>query len=250
MKSNQNKILNYANHLNPLAHALAGGGNAPLYLAHYQTHEYQNYESIIQKFLTLGRFTPHAVIKALKMPKQSKRNKSARSANSCPYSLVIARFGNDESWQSIFVIRQIRFCAIDFIYNLKSRDLDCHALPKASLAMTISSSDSHKFKSRGLDTSLRINATLSMTNFLPYYDKTKRVVILRAIARSIHFGDFRILCDSLTLGESTRLRFTRFTHFGLLRRLQRLAMTIRRRFAQFTRFATFHTTLKGIKMQT
>ena len=32
--------------------------------------------------------------------------------------------------------------------------------------------------------------------------------------------------------------------FGLLRRLQRLAMTIRRRFTQFTRFTTPYTTLK------
>lgn len=96
----------------------------------------------------------------------------------------------------------------------------------------------HCFKSRVLDTSLRINATLSMTKFLPYHDKTKRVVILSLCKRrSIHFG------DSLTLGESKK-------HFGLLRRLQCLAMTIRHRFAQFTRFATSHTTFKGIKMQT
>ncbi len=95
-------------------------------------------------------------------------------------------------------------------FILKSHDLDCFGESVIRLAMTISSSDSHKFKSRGLDTSLRINATLSMTD---------RVVVILSLykRRSIHFSDSRITLDSLTLGESMRLRFTRFAYFELLR---------------------------------
>lgn len=62
---------------------------------------------------------------------------------------------------------------------------------------------SHCFKSCALDTSLR-NATLSMTNY-PH-----SVILSLCKRRSIHFGDLRILRDSLTLSESMCLRFTRF----------------------------------------
>ncbi len=170
------------------------------------------------------------------MPKQSKNNKSAQSANPrksfCYFWLspkVESPYPLDSNLQSKVTL--IRFCVIDFIYCLKSLGLYCHALPKASLAMTISSVDLHKFNSCGLDTSLHC-VPLSMTNDC---HKKKKPVILNESnlhlvilslckRRSIHFGDFRITCDSLTLGESIYL--------------------------VFKRFATLHTTFKGIQMQT
>ncbi len=105
------------------------------------------------------------------------------------------------------------------------RILDCHALATQGLAMT----------------------------------NRPRSVILRALARSIHFNDSRITRDSLTLGESK-------SNFGLLRlakgksRNDEVGKFIIARFAQITTISslrgqcpkqsTFHTTFKGIKMQT
>ena len=93
---------------------------------------------------------------------------------------------------------------------------------------------SHYLKTFALDTSLRINATLSMTKRFGLLRRLQRLamtnraylVILRAIARSIHFSESQILRDSLTLSKSMRLRFARFAHL------------------------IFHTTHKGIKMNT
>ncbi len=95
----------------------------------------------------------------------------------------------------------------------------------------------HCFKTRDLDTSLHC-VSLSMTNY-PH-----SVILSLCKRRSIHFGDLRILRDSLTLGESMCLRFTRFTLFGLLRRIYDSPRNDK------SRQSTFHTTFKGIKMQT
>ena len=144
----------------------------------------------------------------------------------------------------IYIVRLSHFYALNSAFSFrnlcnyyKSYLIDCFALATQGLAMTNLCATryhckirqrrivaiylirswliyfTHCFKSRDLDTSLRINATLSMT---------------------IRFGF-----------ASVGRRFAQ-----TLWRLQRLAMTIRHRFAQFTRFATFYTTFKGIKMQT
>ena len=143
--------------------------------------------------MILGRFLPHAV-KALKMLRQSKQNKSARSANLCK-----------------------SFCFVLLLQKVESPyHLDSNLQSKVALIRSYIIYFSHYLKSFALDTSLHC-VLLSMTNRL-------HSVILRALARSIHFGDSRIARDSLTLSESMCLRFTRF--------------------------ATPHTTFKGIKMQT
>ena len=150
------------------------------------------------------------------MLRQSNKNKSARSANPhksfCYFWLlpkVESPYPLDSNLQSKVAL--IRSYIIYFICSLKSRALDT-SLHCVSLSMT-----SWGVDSRILDCHALPKASLAMTNRL-------HSVILRALARSIHFGDSRIAKDLLTLGESIHLRYTRF--------------------------ATFYTTFKGITMQT
>ena len=145
--------------------------------------------------MILWRFLPHAVIKALKMLWQSKRDKSVRSANPRPrrYYSSVAKYLNKINPR---IAQQIKsFCYFLLLQKVESPyHLDFNLQSEIQPIRSYIIYFSHYFKSFDLDTSLRINATLSMTK-----------------------------------------------RFGLLLRLQRLAMTIRRR---FTRFATFYTTLK------
>ena len=161
---------------------------------------------------------PHAVIKALKMLRQSKKNKSARSAN--PPHLVILSLCKRRSIHfsdlkskaihglcaNLKAVALICSYIIDFIYCLKSLALDT-SLHCVSLSMTRWGVDS-----RILDCFAESAIRLAMTN-------------LCALRRH---------CEAL----QTPKQSTTFI------------MTIRRGFTQFTRFATFHTTFKGIKMQT
>ena len=167
--------------------------------------------------MILGRFLPHAVIKALKMLGQSKKNKSARSANpykSFCYFLLLQKVESpyplDSNLQSKVAL--IRSYIIYFTHCLKSRALDTslHCVP---LSMTRWGVDSHILDCFG-ESAIR----LAMTN------RPHSVILSLYKRRSIHFGDSRIARDILTLSESICLRFTRF--------------------------ATFHTTFKGIKIQT
>ncbi len=141
---------------------------------------------------------------------------------------VIARFGNAESWQSKQTLKIKSARSV----NLRPLSVIARALPEAI----------QKIKSFCFVWFLQKVESPSPLDSNPQSEIPQIRYWLIYFAHCL---------KSFALDTSLRNATLSMTKkFGLLRRLQRLAMTIRRRFAQFIRFATFHTTFKGIKMQT
>ena len=165
---------------------------------------------------------------------QSKKNKSAQSANLPPYRHYssVAKYPNKINPR---IAQQIKsFCYFLLSQKVESPyPLDSNPQSKVALIRSYIIYFIHCLKTRALDTSLHC-VSLSMTR----WGVDSRILDCFALpkaslAMTIRHA-LRRHCEAL----QTPKQSTTFM------------MTIRRRFTQFARFATFHTTFKGIKMQT